>query len=584
MLTMLKMLVSLLISLCITIYTFLMNTIRTNLTILFFFVCFSQLSRAQNIDWSNISEQYSLPEGVQLFEGTRSSPALKVWYIEVDLKVTEIGLVPYLANNGTETLTEFSERIGAIAAINGGYFGGNNSYSTVVQPGQVLSRNVGSLNRNNRTYPIIRSAFSIAKNRDMSVDWIYHFGSTIDDIYRFNEPMDYKNGASDLPLASPNKNSGEAFDMYMGIGGGPVLVKGDSVHVSYNEEIFWGSGVGLTNRDPRTAVGYTVDGRAILLVTDGRQVASQGLSLPEMAQVMINLGCTEAINLDGGGSSQMAVSNQLINRPGGGTNQRPVTSFLAVVPADSVPGLPVIGFEEILDTADDGVEVSEGWSASANSGYWGESPSLITLGGDGSKTVRFSPELPSAGRYRVDGWWVSSFNRSKKTAHIIQHRLGIDTVYADQSTNSSQWVELGEYEFNGNSEDLVTVSNFGGDSFNYVVADAVRWVGLDEEVTNNEWNLSETVRSFELLQVYPNPFNPSTQIEYVLEQSGSVRLEVFDVQGQLLETLVNSEQQSGTHRIRWQASGQSTGLYFVRIQFENSQSYWYDTHKVTLIK
>ena len=246
--------------------------------------------------------------------------------------------------------------------------------------------------------------------------------------------------------------------------------------------------------------------------------------------------------------------------------------------------MPVVGFEEILDTDDDAVEVSEGWAASANSGYWGESPSLITLGGDGSKTVRFSPELPSAGRYRVDGWWVSSFNRSKKTAHIIQHRLGIDTVYADQSTNSSQWVELGEYEFNGNSEDVVTVSNFGGDSFNYVVADAVRWVGLDEEVTNNEWNLSETARSFELLQVYPNPFNPSTQIEYVLEQPGSVRLEVFDVQGQLLETLVNREQQSGTHRIRWLASDQSTGLYFVRIQFENSQSYWYDTHKVTLIK
>ena len=52
-------------------------------------------------------------------------------------------------------------------------------------------------------------------------------------------------------------------------------------------------------------------------------------------------------------SSQMAVSNQLINRPGGGTNQRPVTSFLAVIPADSVPGLPVVGFEEILDTDDD---------------------------------------------------------------------------------------------------------------------------------------------------------------------------------------------------------------------------------------
>jgi len=560
------------------------NVTLVILVILFSYAFFSSDTMAQTIEWRNISEQYSLPEGIQLYEGTRSSPALKAWYIEVDMKVATIGLVPYLAENGTETVTEFSKRIGAIAAINGGYFGGNSSYSTVVQPGQVLSRNVGSLNRNNRSYPVIRSAFSIAKNRDMTVDWIYHFGSTPDDIYRFNQPMGYTNGSSDLPLAAPNKNTGEAFDMYMGIGGGPILVKGDSIHVSYNEEIFWGSGVGLSNRDPRTAVGYTADGRAILLVTDGRQVASQGFSLPEMAQVMIDLGCTEAINLDGGGSSQMAVTNQLINRPGGGTYQRPVTSFLAVVPADSIPGLPVVGSEEVLDTADETVKVSDGWTASANSGYWGESPSLITLGGDGSKTVRFSPELPSAGTYRVDGWWVASFNRSKKTPYIIHHRLGVDTVYANQSTNSSQWVELGEYEFNANSEDMVIISNFGGDNFNYVVADAVRWVGLNEELTSNETFLSQTPKSFELLRVYPNPFNPSTQIEYSLEQAGTVRLEVFDLQGRLVESLVNTQQQSGTHRIQWLANSQSTGLYFVRIQFENSQSYWYDTHKVTLLK
>ena len=561
-----------------------MKTFKSAILILFIVVWLPNFSSAQNIEWTNISEQYSLPEGVQLYEGTRPSPALKAWYIEVDLSVAEIGLVPYLAENGTETVTEFSKRIGAIAAINGGYFGGNSSYSTVVQPGKLLSRNVGSLNRNNRSYPVIRSAFSIAKNRDMAVDWIYHFGSTPDDIYRFNQPMGYTNGSSDLPLAAPNKNTGEAFNMYMGIGGGPILVKGDSVHVSYNEEIFWGSGVGLSNRDPRTAVGYTADGRAILLVTDGRQVASQGFSLPEMAQVMIDLGCTEAINLDGGGSSQMAVTSQLINRPGGGTYQRPVTSFLAVVPADSIPEVPVLGSEEILDTADETVEVSEGWTASANSGYWGESPSLITLGGDGSKTVRFSPELPSAGTYRVDGWWVSSFNRSKKTPYIIHHRLGVDTVYANQSTNSSQWLELGEYEFNANSEDMVIISNFGGDSFNYVVADAVRWVGINEELTSNETFLSQTPKSFELLRVYPNPFNPLTQIEYSLEQAGTVKLEVYDLQGRLVESLVNTQQQSGTHRIQWLASSQSTGLYFVRIQFENSESYWYDTHKVTLLK
>jgi hypothetical protein len=128
-----------------------MKTFKSAILILFIVVWLPNFSSAQNIEWTNISEQYSLPEGVQLYEGTRPSPALKAWYIEVDLSVSEIGLVPYLAENGTEIVTEFSKRIGAIAAINGGYFGGNSSYSTVVQPGKLLSRNVGSLNRNNRS-------------------------------------------------------------------------------------------------------------------------------------------------------------------------------------------------------------------------------------------------------------------------------------------------------------------------------------------------------------------------------------------------------------------------------------------------
>lgn len=117
-----------------------------------------------------------------------------------------------------------------------------------------------------------------------------------------------------------------------------------------------------------------------------------------------------------------------------------------------------------------------------------------------------------------------------------------------------------------------------------MVADAVRWVGINEELTSNETFLSQTPKSFELLRVYPNPFNPLTQIEYSLEQAGTVKLEVYDLQGRLVESLVNTQHQSGTHRIQWLASSQSTGLYFVRIQFENRESYWYDTHKVTLLK
>ncbi len=553
-------------------------------TALLVFGFLSQMATAQSIEWIKVSEQYNMPEGVELYQGTRSSPPLKAWYLEVDTKVASIGLVPYLADGGTETITNFSKRSNAIAVINGGYFGGNASYSTLVQPGQVLARNVGSLSRNNISYPVIRSAFSIGKDRSMSVNWIYHFSSLVDGIYRFPQPLPYTKGSSDSPLSAPKKEDGEAFEMYMGVGGGPILVKGDSVHVTYNEEIFWGSGVGKDNRDPRTAVGYTTDGKAILLVADGRQGTSYGLSLPEMAQVMIDLGCTEAINLDGGGSSQMVVNDALINRPEGTTYQRPVATFLAVVPADSIPSLPVIGFEEIIDTGDAEATVSSGWTSSANSGFWGETPSLITLGGDGSKTVEFRADLPSEGRYRLDGWWVASFNRSKKTAYIVEHRLGIDTVYANQSTNSAQWVELGEYEFTGTSSDRVTISNLGGDSFNYVVADAVRWVGLDEEITSSESEFESIADSYQLINSYPNPFNPSTEIIYQLEHSGRVHLEVYNLQGQRLSTLVEEWQSAGEHSVRWDAQGLSSGLYFIRLAFENSQSYWYASHKVTLVK
>ncbi|MEZ4761958.1 MAG: phosphodiester glycosidase family protein [Calditrichia bacterium] len=73
--------------------------------------------------------------------------------------------------------------------------------------------------------------------------------------------------------------------------------------------MFFGSGVGFDNGDPRTAVGFTADNRVIMLVADGRSSTwSNGVSLPELANIMIELGCVEAMNLDGGGSSQMALA------------------------------------------------------------------------------------------------------------------------------------------------------------------------------------------------------------------------------------------------------------------------------------
>ncbi len=68
-----------------------------------------------------------------------------------------------------------------------------------------------------------------------------------------------------------------------------------------------------------------------------------------------------------------------------------------------------------------------------------------------------------------------------------------------------------------------------------------------------------------LRQNYPNPFNPVTMIEYSLKASARVKLTVFDFLGREISTLVASEQGAGVHRIEWNGSGQSGGIYFYRL-------------------
>ncbi|MCB9059538.1 MAG: tandem-95 repeat protein [Calditrichae bacterium] len=71
---------------------------------------------------------------------------------------------------------------------------------------------------------------------------------------------------------------------------------------------------------------------------------------------------------------------------------------------------------------------------------------------------------------------------------------------------------------------------------------------------------------YSISQNYPNPFNPTTQIKYGLPKAGKVRVEIFNIIGQKVATLVNENKPAGFHLISFDASGLSSGMYFYRIQ------------------
>jgi len=86
-------------------------------------------------------------------------------------------------------------------------------------------------------------------------------------------------------------------------------------------------------RHPRTAVGFDAGaGLLWMVVVDGRQMPrSAGMSLPELTELFLALGVTEALNLDGGGSSVMAVDGRIASSPSDASGERPVGNSLWLV-------------------------------------------------------------------------------------------------------------------------------------------------------------------------------------------------------------------------------------------------------------
>jgi len=120
------------------------------------------------------------------------------------------------------------------------------------------------------------------------------------------------------------------------VNGGPVLMRAGQEDITQKQDGFVHTGDPsfaygwFIKRNPRTFAGIDAQGRTVLVTVDGRTTSDLGLSIPEAADVARSLGLTDAINLDGGGSTTLALDGKVVNHPSDATGERPVGDALLV--------------------------------------------------------------------------------------------------------------------------------------------------------------------------------------------------------------------------------------------------------------
>ncbi len=454
------------------------------LSVLLFIFSVHTVCAQVTLQWTKpASLNANLPPSVQVYQTTSpiAGAPLKAYYMIADLADGDIELKAVSGNGASKTLPQFvqDESETVFAIINGGFFSGNQNLSLVSHGGVVSAPNIKTVTRTFNgaatAYHPTRGAFGILNTNQNQPDvaWVYNVGTT-NTTYFYTAP-NANSGNGTIANAAPEPQPTDVFpsgaalwNVTTAIGGSPVLIANGVKQITDSEELIDANN---GNKEPRTAVGYTATGKVIFLVVEGRNAeVSNGATLNELADIMLSLGCQEALNLDGGGSSAMQVLGQNTIRPsdaGGILRTTPSAFMLKRKP-------------RVFDTENATIYSEVGTFAnSANTGFYGNSQSRQIVAGTGSnKAVYRFADLPP-GRYKVEAWWVAAPNRATNTPFTI-HRQGNfprETIRLNQTT-AARFNLLGT--FNLATGDSVVISNDALPTGSFVNVDAIRLTKVSE--------------------------------------------------------------------------------------------------------
>lgn len=311
----------------------------------------AQTGMAQ-LKWTNVNEQFGpLPQGANVYytAGALDGKPNMAYYFEVQLKDKKRLFVADTTLSRRLTPQQFYEKNGKpLLVVNTTFFSfqTNQNLNTVVRNGEMVSFNLHSTGGKGKDTLLYHhttgSAIGISRKRKADVAWLYTDSAAKypiafekgpeyrKDSFQYVSKYTFAPTLHHTPTLKRRNGIVERWKVQTAVGGGPVLVQDGKVRITNNEEMKF-AGKALYDKHPRTAMGYTEDGRLIVLVVQGRMPGvAEGADLQQMAKMLIDIGCTEALNLDGGGSSCMLVNGKETIRPSDKEGQRPVPAVFIV--------------------------------------------------------------------------------------------------------------------------------------------------------------------------------------------------------------------------------------------------------------
>jgi exopolysaccharide biosynthesis protein len=310
------------------------------------------------VKWINADSLFApLPNNFHVYKTTDSleGKPFVAYYAEAKLKDRRLNFTTDTTYKRRLTPRQFFEKNNQpLLVVNGTFFSftTNQNLNVVIKEGEMVSYNVHTIagkGKDTLTYRHpLGSAIGIDKKRNADVAWLLTdsikksaYANQIPTAQAFKDSVStpsFKYIAKNTIYFCGNsiieqmhkKNTFKKWKMKTAIGGGPVLIQNGTIKITNNEELKF-TGKAIDDKHPRTCMGYTADGRLIVMVIQGRFPGiAEGASLTQQAQLLVNLGCVEALNLDGGGSSCMLINGKETITPSDKEGERAVPAVFII--------------------------------------------------------------------------------------------------------------------------------------------------------------------------------------------------------------------------------------------------------------